>query len=1036
MISNAGFTSAIDPTVPVFGTPTTASVRDNFASAKSEIEGLAAQLAALGDLAQVNAPLPIALGGTGQTAAADALVALGGAPLASPALTGIPTAPTAAAATNTTQLATTAYVKAQNYLTAPISLTTQVSGILPVAGGGTGLAAGTSGGVPYFSAAGTMASSAALGVGLLLQGGGPGGAPAANPSWSFVAGPELRGSAASGALANAGLAPVLRLAAADGGFAGLLIEGWGAGSGFLIGRASGGSGAAPAATPAGSGLLTLSGRGYDTAYSTADAVRIRLTAADTFSATARGAYISFFTTAGGTTTLTEQMRLNANGTLTLPQTVTGGNNAGPGAINVSGGYYIGGAAVTSANWTYTAGQNLIANFSATPAPGMVLSGLQIAGNTSNTAGLQVDGFAQNQLIAMRRADGTPAAPAAIAAAERLSAIYAYGYDGAAYPNTAAITFEARQPFTASVRGTGINLWGTPTGSTAITAMLSLGLTGGGAVLPNSVAGGDMGLGTVNVSGGYYLGGVAVSHPNWTFNTGGNQIGNFAGGAAPPGLTLSGLQIVGNPGGIPGLQLDAFANNSSLGLRRANGTPAAPTAIANGDRLAQLAVNGYTGSGYSGNVGLIDFVATQAWTATGNGIALEFRTTPNGAVGNAINMVLGGGGQGGLTLPSTVTGGDVGPGTINISGGYYLGGAAALTLSGGVRQLSATTMTGVLTLAADPTVALAAATKQYVDNVAGAAGGPFLPLAGGTMTGMLNMSFPNDGSATGPINIGGITTPSGVRGVSIQGPDNPTTVPGIGIIRFGGTSGMQLRMSTAGGTAAAPTAVTSGTILGDWFTLGWNGSAFGRGTILRHTASENWTATANGSNCQINVTQLGTTALNTFTFHSNGSFLNPSTVAGGNTGAGTINVSSGYYIGGVNIRTGVADASAAPAGQIGEVITISVGPISLTSNVAQAIASFALTAGDWDVLVGVTFQPSAAQVNGAAIQLSNTSGSMAGAPSGGFGVNAATASLSNITGWAAQRNNAAAPQTLYVNVNAVFASGTMQAWAFGWARRAR
>jgi len=41
----------------------------------------------------------------------------GFAPLASPALTGTPTAPTASSATNTTQIATTAYVKAQAYAT-------------------------------------------------------------------------------------------------------------------------------------------------------------------------------------------------------------------------------------------------------------------------------------------------------------------------------------------------------------------------------------------------------------------------------------------------------------------------------------------------------------------------------------------------------------------------------------------------------------------------------------------------------------------------------------------------------------------------------------------------------------------------------------------------------------------------------------------------------------------------------------------------------------------------------------------------------
>lgn len=53
----------------------------------------------------------IAEGGTGSTTAASALSALGGAPLASPALTGTPTAPTAAVNTDTTQIATTAYAK-------------------------------------------------------------------------------------------------------------------------------------------------------------------------------------------------------------------------------------------------------------------------------------------------------------------------------------------------------------------------------------------------------------------------------------------------------------------------------------------------------------------------------------------------------------------------------------------------------------------------------------------------------------------------------------------------------------------------------------------------------------------------------------------------------------------------------------------------------------------------------------------------------------------------------------------------------------
>lgn len=48
---------------------------------------------------------------------------------------------------------------------------------IPVANGGTGLSSGTSGGVPYFSAADTITSSAALTNGALVVGGGAGAAP-------------------------------------------------------------------------------------------------------------------------------------------------------------------------------------------------------------------------------------------------------------------------------------------------------------------------------------------------------------------------------------------------------------------------------------------------------------------------------------------------------------------------------------------------------------------------------------------------------------------------------------------------------------------------------------------------------------------------------------------------------------------------------------------------------------------------------------------------------------------------------------------
>jgi hypothetical protein len=49
---------------------------------------------------------------------------------------------------------------------------------LPLAQGGVGIGSGTSGGIPYFSSTSAVASSAALGAGLVVVGGGPGAAPA------------------------------------------------------------------------------------------------------------------------------------------------------------------------------------------------------------------------------------------------------------------------------------------------------------------------------------------------------------------------------------------------------------------------------------------------------------------------------------------------------------------------------------------------------------------------------------------------------------------------------------------------------------------------------------------------------------------------------------------------------------------------------------------------------------------------------------------------------------------------------------------
>jgi hypothetical protein len=78
-----------------------------------------------------SAIIAIGSGGTGSTDAVSALVALGAAPLASPAFTGTPTTPTASAGTNSTQIASTAFVLSNSgdrYLTTSTTSNTITNG--------------------------------------------------------------------------------------------------------------------------------------------------------------------------------------------------------------------------------------------------------------------------------------------------------------------------------------------------------------------------------------------------------------------------------------------------------------------------------------------------------------------------------------------------------------------------------------------------------------------------------------------------------------------------------------------------------------------------------------------------------------------------------------------------------------------------------------------------------------------------------------------------------------------------------------------
>jgi hypothetical protein len=174
-----------------------------------------------GNAANVTGVVAIANGGTGATDAATARANLG-------AGTGNGTVTSVGGTGTVNGITLTGTVTSSGNLTlggtlSGVSLATQVTGTLPVANGGTGLTSGTSGGVLYYSATGTLASSGALAANALVIGGGAGATPSTittgtgvvtalgvntGSAGAFVVNGGALGTPSSGTLTNATGLPI------------------------------------------------------------------------------------------------------------------------------------------------------------------------------------------------------------------------------------------------------------------------------------------------------------------------------------------------------------------------------------------------------------------------------------------------------------------------------------------------------------------------------------------------------------------------------------------------------------------------------------------------------------------------------------------------------------------------------------------------------------------------------------------------------------------------------------------------------------
>ena len=124
------------------------------------------------------------------------------------------------------------------------------------------------------------------------------------------------------------------------------------------------------------------------------------------------------------------------------------------------------------------------------------------------------------------------------------------------------------------------------------------------------------------------------------------------GTAAPGTTL---HVVANTN--PGVRLDYYENGiggASYSGRKGRGTAASPTAVVSNDYLSAFLASGYGSTGFSANVGLIGFRASQTFTDAAQGNHITFENTPDGSTSRSERMRITSAGNVGIGTSTAAT----------------------------------------------------------------------------------------------------------------------------------------------------------------------------------------------------------------------------------------------------------------------------------------------------------------------------------------------------------------------------------------------
>jgi hypothetical protein len=161
----------------------------------------------------------------------------------------------------------------------------------------------------------------------------------------------------------------------------------------------------------------------------------------------------------------------------------------------------------------------------------------------------------------------------------------------------------------------------------------------------------------------------------TYTGSGGAILNPTGSSITAFVPSNTLLAIANSGASTRLSEISFGGTPFISGVAVGGTVGSPTAVTSGTQLGGINSFAYNGTGLNGPIASFHTYANQTQTTSNGGSYADIATTPNGSLTAA--EVVRFENDAGVTVPSTVTGGDKGAGTIN-AGGLYVNGVAVNT----------------------------------------------------------------------------------------------------------------------------------------------------------------------------------------------------------------------------------------------------------------------------------------------------------------------------------------------------------------------